>query len=245
MATPSPAKISLDDRSLVAPIWHTILFVFAVLVLALLQGRQQPKLESLHLQSRLPLYGTMIAFELILFAYVWLLGLRPAGKKLRDVIGGRWKNLTDVLRDIVAAIAFWIIVAGVLLALEHILGENATGLRAVELLLPQTPAEMAAWIVLATTAGFCEEVVFRGYLQRQFLAITGRVELAVVLQALVFGVGHLYQGGKGVIIITIYGAMFGILAVARNSLRPGMMQHAGQDIFSGIVGSLLARRHYF
>ena len=244
MSTPSPAKTS-DDRSLVAPIWHTILFVFVVLALALLQGRQQPKLASLQLQSRLPLYGTMIAFELILFSYVWLLGLRPAGKRLRDVIGGRWTNLTDVLHDIGIAIVFWIIVAGVLLALEHILGQNATALRAVKLLLPQTPVEMAAWIALATTAGFCEEVVFRGYLQRQFLAITGRVELGVVLQALIFGFGHLYQGEKGVITITVYGAMFGILAVARNSLRPGMIQHAGQDIFSGIVGSLLARRHLF
>ena len=228
-----------------APIWHTVLFVFAVLVLALLQGRQQPKLANLQLQSRLPLYGTMIAFELILFAYVWLLGLRPAGKRLRDVIGGRWTTFADVLHDIGVAIVFWAIVAGVLLALEHILGQNPTAMKAVKLLLPQTPLEMAVWIVLATTAGFCEEVVFRGYLQRQFLAITWKVELAVVFQALVFGAGHLYQGEKGVITITVYGAMFGILAVARNSLRPGMMQHAGQDIFSGIVGSLLARRRLF
>jgi hypothetical protein len=55
----------------------------------------------------------------------------------------------------------------------------------------------------------------------------------------------MYQGVKGVITISIYGARFGILAVVRKSLRPGMMQHAGQDIFSGIVGGILARRHYF
>ena len=104
---------------------------------------------------------------------------------------------------------------------------------------------MAVWIFLCSTAGFCEEFIFRGYFQRQFLALTGRVELAVVLQAIVFGMAHTYQGMKGVITITIYGAMFGILAVVRKSLRPGMMQHASQDIFSGIVGGILARRHYF
>jgi len=31
------------------------------------------------------------------------------------------------------------------------------------------------------------------------------------------------------ITITIYGALFGILAVMRKSLRPGMIQHAMQD----------------
>jgi hypothetical protein len=55
----------------------------------------------------------------------------------------------------------------------------------------------------------------------------------------------MYQGFKGVITISVYGAMFGVLAAVRKSLRPGMMQHAGQDIFSGIVGGILARRHYF
>jgi hypothetical protein len=31
------------------------------------------------------------------------------------------------------------------------------------------------------------------------------------------------------ITITLYGALFGILAMMRKSLRPGMMQHAMQD----------------
>lgn len=240
--SPLPAS---RERALVAPVWHTIVFLVVLIGLAVLQGHQQPKLEGARLASRLPLYGAMIAFELVLFLYVWLLGLKFTGTRIRDVVGGRWSSVADVLRDAWAAIVFWLIVASVLLGLQRILGENETGLGAVKALLPQGPVEMAVWIVLCSTAGFCEEFIFRGYLQRQFLALTGRVELAVVFQAIVFGVAHMYQGVKGVITISIYGAMFGILAVVRKSLRPGMMQHAGQDIFSGIVGGMLARRHYF
>ena len=187
----------------------------------------------------------MIAFELVLFLYVWLLGLKFTGTRIRDVVGGKWTSARDAARDAGAALLFWLIVGAVLLALQSILGENTTGLGAVKTLLPQGPLEVAVWIVLCTTAGFCEEFIFRGYLQRQFLALTGRVELAVVFQAIVFGMAHMYQGVKGVITIGIYGAMFGILAMIRKSLRPGMMQHASQDIFSGIVGGILARRHYF
>ena len=233
------------ERALIAPVWHTVLFLVALAALAILQGHQQPQLENARLASRLPLYGAMIAFELVLFLYVWLLGLKFTGTRIRDVVGGKWTSAADVARDVGAALLFWLIVGAVLLALQSILGENATGLGAVKTLLPQGRMEMAVWIVLCTTAGFCEEFIFRGYLQRQFLALTGRVELAVVFQAIVFGMAHMYQGVKGVITISIYGAMFGILAVIRKSLRPGMMQHASQDIFSGIVGGILARRHYF
>jgi membrane protease YdiL (CAAX protease family) len=240
-----PAQLSdLNERSRIAPVWHTVVFLIVVIGLAIVQGHQQPSLENAHLSSRLPLYGAMIAFELALFLYVWL-GLRLAGTQVREVIGGRWASVADVARDVGIAVLFWLIVAGVLLTLEKFLGENTTGLGAVKTLLPQGPLEIAVWIVLCTTAGFCEEFIFRGYLQRQLLALTGRVDLAIVFQAIVFGLAHMYQGFKGVITISIYGAMFGLLAAMRKSLRPGMMQHASQDIFSGIVGGILARRHYF
>jgi membrane protease YdiL (CAAX protease family) len=240
-----PAQLpDLNRRTRIAPVWHTVVFLIVVMGLAFVQGRQQPSLGNAHLSSRLPLYGAMIAFEMALFLYVWL-GLRLAGTRVGEVIGGKWTTVADVARDIGIAVLFWLIVAGVLLTLEKFLGENTTGLGAVKALLPQGPVEIAVWIVLCTTAGFCEEFIFRGYLQRQLLALTGRVDLAIAFQAIVFGLAHMYQGFKGVITISIYGAMFGVLAAMRRSLRPGMMQHASQDIFSGIVGGILARRHYF
>jgi CAAX protease family protein len=245
MASSHSNQPASHDRSPVAPWWHTILFLVIVVGTGLLQSYQQPKLSALQLRSRLPLYATMIGFELIMLAYVWVLGLRPAGTRLRDLIGGRWTRLTDVAIDIAAAIVFWAFVVGVLSVLQKFLGRNAAEIRAIKPLLPQSVSEMIAWVILACTAGFCEEVIFRGYLQRQFFALTGSLEFAVVLQAVVFGFGHLYQGAKGALTVAVYGAMFGVLAILRKSLRPGMMQHAGQDIFSGIVGSLLARRHYF
>jgi hypothetical protein len=198
---------------------------------------------AIQLKSRLPLYFAQIAFELFIFCYVWLLGLKLTGTPVREIIGGRWATLRDFFHDIGVALVFWLIVGAVLIVLNKILGEN-TSLRALQPLLPQGPAETAVWVCLCAVAGFCEEFIFRGYLQRQFLALTGRYEWAIALQALVFGAAHGYQGYRGMITIAIYGGLFGILALRQKSLRPGMMQHAGQDTFSGIVGSILARKHY-
>ena len=187
--------------------------VVAILGFSLMQSRQQPALEGIQLRSRLPIYGTMVGFELFLFAYVWLLGLRLTRTPLRDIIGGRWPNAAAVIRDVLAAFVFWIVVAVVLVVMGKVLGVNNTGLEAVGALLPQGPLEIAAWIALCVTAGFCEELVFRGYLQRQFSALIGRVDRSIALQAIVFGIGHMYQGFKGVITIAVYGALFGILAI--------------------------------
>lgn len=241
----SPAEAAPAKPALVAPLWHTIFLVLAILGITFMQARTQQQVATLQLNSRVPLYLTQIAFELLLFLYVWLLGLKITRTPVRELIGGRWASWRDFGRDVRAAAIFWIIVAGVLIVLNRLVGQNETGLRAVRLLLPQGALEMGLWVAVCVTAGFCEEFVFRGYFQRQFQAVTGRTGAAIVLQALMFGVAHGYQGAKGVIIIAVYGAMFGILALARKSLRPGMMQHAGQDIFSGIAGSVLARRHYF
>lgn len=230
------------EGGLVAPLWHTLVLIAAILGLALLQARQQQQFGLARLPSRLPLYFAMILFELVLFGYVWL-GLKITRTPIRELIGGRWASLREVARDIGAAAVFWIIVAVVLVVLNKLLGENSA-LETVKALLPQGPAEAAVWVLLSLAAGFCEEFVFRGYLQRQLLVATGKGAWAILIQAVVFGAAHGYQGIKGMITISVYGVLFGILAVVRKSLRPGMMQHAGQDIVSGIAGSLLARRHY-
>jgi len=241
---PSPPIAQPQDRSRVAPVWHTVLFIAGILALTLAQFRQTGQLSNVHIPNRVPLYVAMIVFEVIMLLYVWI-GLLLSRKRLRDVIGGRWNTVGDFGMDIAIAIAFTVVAWGVLFVVGLLLGTNEVGLEAVKKLIPRTPAEMVAWVLLAITAGFCEETIFRGYFQRQFLALTGKDEAAVVLQACVFGAAHLYQGWKGAVTITIYGALFGALAAWRKSLRPGMIQHAGQDTFSGLVGSFALRHHMF
>jgi uncharacterized protein len=55
---------------------------------------------------------------------------------------------------------------------------------------------VSLWILLSISAGICEEIVFRGYLQQQFQAATRSIVAAVILQGAVFGMAHTYQGWK-------------------------------------------------
>jgi membrane protease YdiL (CAAX protease family) len=176
------------------------------------------------------LYLSVIFFEWALFYLVYA-GTRKR-IPLRELIGLRWQTRGAFIRTVLITIGFWFVWEGSDRAMHHLLGPS--DVRNVRSLLPRTTLEIFLWILVSISAGVCEEFVFRGYLQRQFAAMT-RVPAALVLQAVVFGVSHGYQGWKQVVIISVLGMLFGLLAHWRKSLVPGMAAHAWADIYSGLL----------
>lgn len=233
---PDPRERSNDAP--ISPWWHTLLLITIIVVFSFVQGRPSNVARASDFPSRIPLYAASLGYELFLFGYVWL-GIRSRKVNVREIIGGRWRNFADFLIDVAIACLFTIVVY-VALAICA-LALHFSGTKAALPLLPQSWLEAAAFVILAVTAGFCEEFVFRGYFQRQFLAWTGAAWISIVLQAIVFGSAHYYQGWRGVVTITVYGALFGILAYMRKSLRPGMIQHGCQDAFSGVAFFVLTK----
>jgi len=184
-------------------------------------------------------YVLTILWEWSVIAYIaW--GAKRHGGSLRELIGGKWNNLKAFLLDVAIAAGFWLIAIVVLFAAAVALHAAKPG-QSVRFMLPQSHLEIFLWILTSITAGICEEIIFRGYFQKQFSAWTGSVPAGVLLSAAAFGAGHVYQSGKSAIIITVYGLLFGILAEMRKSLRPGMMTHAWHDGFAGLVGRLIVK----
>ena len=191
---------------------------------------------------KIPQYLWTMSWELLLTAFVYL-GVRKR-MKLRELIGGRWANAEDVLIDRAVASAFWllaILVLGGGAKLMHLdeAGRFDSMRRQLGFLIPGTTLELLIWFSVSATAGICEEIIFRGYLQRQFAGITRSMLAGVLISAAIFGAAHGYEGGPRMILIGIYGLMFGLLAWWRKSLRPGMIAHAWHDAISGAVLHLL------
>ena len=102
-------------------------------------------------------------------------------------------------------------------------------------MVPQNVLEASAFLAAALTAGFVEEFVFRGYLQRQLTALSGSVVIGSALQVLLFIQGHYFQGLLRLIPVGVFGLLFTLLALWRKSLRPGMIAHALGDGFGPIM----------
>jgi membrane protease YdiL (CAAX protease family) len=230
MATSAGQPTKPSKPLLIAPLWHTLGLLALLLAISLGTLRMQsysPAPGEQH-QGNVLHYLVVIACEWVLALYIWLGGMIPGATRLRGLIGGRWNNFREVLRDIGLAALFWIAFTVVGLLASLVVRPGHVG--SLEFLNPRGVAELTLWVIMSTSAGFCEELAFRGYLHKQSLALTGSVVLAVLVQGFLFGAAHWYQGFKMVIVISVLGMLMGVFAQWRKSLRPGMMTHAWADI---------------
>jgi len=101
-------------------------------------------------------------------------------------------------------------------------------------LAPRSPRERRAFDLMAITAGICEEILYRGLLLAVLAAGLGTWP-AVVLSSAIFGVGHAYQGGKGVAKTGAVGLVMALLAVGSGSLFVPMLVHAVVDLTGGRI----------
>ena len=104
----------------------------------------------------------------------------------------------------------------------------------IERMLPHDARELRWFSAVAITAGICEELLYRGYLL-WYLQHWLPLALAVAVAAIIFGVGHFYQGPRGVLLTTIVGAFMAGVYLVTGSLFAPMVLHALMDLYSGRV----------
>lgn len=222
---------------LLAPLWHTAIILVLLLGISLINALTR-HLASTGARSHYVMYGVTLVWEWVLLALVhW--GLLMRRTPLRQILGERRPGAAQFWTDFGIALGFWfgslflLGTVGVVLRGFHMHPEKIQGV--VSHLAPASPGELALWFALSISAGFCEELIFRGYLQQQFTRLTRRICLGIAISAVFFGLAHGYEGSSGMLLITLYGAFFGILAHVRRSLRPGIIAHAWHDSLSGLV----------
>ncbi len=251
MTTMEPAQSTqrqtYDRGGLLAPWWHTALMVLMIIGLSVAGARQLRSFgnQPLHLVAN---YSLTIAYEWILAGLV-LWGIHMRKVPLRQLLGEQRPGARAWLVDLGIALGYWAVALTVLAVLGSVLvkisGSHIDPQKigdVTQKLTPVTGVEMILFLVLSISAGISEELVFRGYLQQQFANMGRSVWAGVALSALVFGGAHGYEGVAGVLLIAVYGAMFGVLALLRRGLRTGMIAHAWHDSISGLALVLL--RHY-
>jgi len=235
METSALAQSAPDRYPRVAGSLHTILVLATLAGWAFWGKTLADQLSAAASPNRVRFYAVTLLFEWLLFVFV-LAGVRQSGASVLVVQGDHWHSGRQVLRDIGIAAGFWIISAILLWIFGWLLRIAALG-RNMQFMLPHRHIELTLWIALSVTAGICEETIFRGYLQRQFMALTNSAPAGILLSAVAFGAAHAYQGLRMVILIALYGGMFGMLAHWRGSVRPGMIAHGLNDSLNGVLAS--------
>lgn len=112
-----------------------------------------------------------------------------------------------------------------------------------ERVLPQTVWEMPAFVLLALTAGCCEEFLYRGFAMTAFSRFGWPIWGVILASSALFGLAHLYQGPRGAVGAGILGVALGIARILYGSIAPVALWHAAVDLVAGIAGpKYLARK---
>jgi uncharacterized protein len=223
--------------------WHyayAVALASLIVLLSFLGADQQAPLAHQH--GRFLFYSVTIGSELVILGLAYL-GMRFAGMTLPEVIGGRWNTVEDILLDVAIGFGFFIflLITVASLALAFHLnrpGNLDQGKQVIQAIAPRSGTELAVFLCLSIVAGLVEEVVFRGYLQKEFGNLARSAWIGMFVSAALFGLSHGYEGKQRMVIIFVLGALFGTLTILRRSLRPGMIAHAAFDGFVGAAAML-------
>lgn len=103
-------------------------------------------------------------------------------------------------------------------------------------LFPQDDVERLAFFALVTTVALCEELIYRGFVQRVFQDwFQGSVAAAVIASAVFFSLAHLYQGRRGLVSTLTIGILFSTIRAWTGSLLPCVIAHFVADFTVGML----------
>lgn len=143
-------------------------------------------------------------------------------------VGLRWSLEEPFVAIIALAMA-----AGAVAGSLGVARKGATALpEDVAVLLPRTPEERARWVGVSVGAGVAEEVLFRGLVPALLVAAIPGIPLpvVVVVQAVVFGSAHAYQGRAGVLGTGLLGLGLGVVVLLGGALWPAILLHVLVDV---------------
>lgn len=235
MAEQSLALSVVSQKQRIASYWHTALVVAVVALNAYRGVIFTARVRQGLVPDRAEMYLRTMLIEIVILGIV-ALGVWRGGVSLQTIFGERWRRAGQVLGDLGLGMGLWLVALIVVSIVGGLGGHGRDSNQSIGYLLPRSSQEFFLWICLSVIAGICEEAVFRGYLQRQFSALTRSVPVGIVLSSVAFGAAHTYQGLARAMVIAVSAVLYGVMAEWRGSVRPGMIAHAFQD---GIAPVLL------
>lgn len=199
-------------------------FIFALCLSAFLRfSETQSTALSAYSDLATPLYiGATIIFAIL---------LTRAGVAFNRMGFGLGFKRNHLLLGLLGIAAVWTVSEGMAWVLDD-LGLSARDLERFETVEGSLSDLITLLILTWTFAAVGEELAFRVILMRGLSAAFGENRtsdlIALCLQAVIFGLVHLYQGPAGLIGATVNGLIYGILVLkARGAIWPAVIAHGG------------------
>lgn len=173
------------------------------------------------------IYGPILwsIYHIFLTVLVWYF-IKREGGTLGEIIGSVGKNILSSIAAVLTLTAFSIAWFQVI---ESTVNNLIFGVEYMEQFFysfRRIPFTMFLYLILVTslTAGVCEEIIWRGYLQTRLQHLLGgRIYTATTIQAILFGLWH--GPSTHAIFTAVFGYIYGLIYARTKILTPIMISH--------------------
>lgn len=163
-------------------------------------------------------------YHVLLALLVWRF-LKDEGQSISSIIGSREASLNSIMLVLGLILLSFLIFQ----ILEPIVSNVVYGPGMMRQLLEEyrsIPMTIVVYTIVVTslTAGVCEEIIWRGYLQTRLdNKLSGKTGIAIVIQAILFGLWH----GTSIhaVFTTIFGLIYGLVYAKMKRLMPVIVGH--------------------
>ncbi len=148
-------------------------------------------------------------------------------------------------KEAALGVALFIVLFASTIVVESLLrsaGVPAPATPRPQFLTARGPAELGLALALVAVVAVAEETIFRGYLILRLSAVTRRPAVAALLSAIIFSLGHGYEGTTGVITVGVMGLGLAFVYLWRRTLLAPIVMHFLQDFGSIVLLPLLGYR---
>lgn len=227
---------------------HVLFFLLAILlpILSILSSFNVSE-TTFDRETKINLYYSN-GFFLWIMASIVLTTWNYMDRSFED-LGFRWPILSNQVYILVVLFVF---LYAIDLTLQYIFEKN-TKRKVGEWnkntqFLPSSFNEYKHYSFLAFSAGICEEILFRGFLIHYLVSIFGSGRpaflFALLVPALLFSAGHLYQGKWAMLKIFFGAIILGLIYLASASLLLVVGLHVAVDLISAIYAYFVSSDAY-
>ena len=233
----------IENLQIIDPsILDHLMFIFLAIILPVMGIISSKGIEDFHFdrETKLNLYYSNGFFLWILALIV--ISLWNFGERSFDRLGFSYPEWNSVVLILTSAFILLYIIELLSKRLFLRWERRMDWLKNLQF-LPDSFGEFKHYLFLVFAAGICEEILFRGFLIHYIYSFFPNsyfgLWLGISLPAIVFAVGHFYQGPWAVAKILLGAMLLSIIYLLSGSLYVVILLHLGVDIFSAIFARVL------
>ncbi|WP_108669999.1 CPBP family intramembrane glutamic endopeptidase [Peribacillus acanthi] len=222
-------------------IWFSLIFIFVAFIFPIIDYFWDKRIkQDLKNHNKIKTYSLIMLYQWTVVALIFL-GFYLKGISFKELgFVSTYEDLSNFLGFLAGILVSVFFFLGIYLLIPFGRKKILQQYEAIEVLLPNGWKERLLFAGVAVTAGFCEEVIFRGFMFYYLDQLNWNLSLIAIaiITSILFGLAHGYQGWKNIIFTGLVGFAMARLYMQYESIWIPIILHIVIDLRFAVLPNL-------